>query len=135
MGQVAGAVPVMAGIGALRTDEAVQLGQDAAAIGADAVLLAPVSYTPLSEDEVFTHFETVARAVTVPVCIYNNPGTTHFAFSAGLIARLSRVPGIAGVKNPAPGAETVPAHLEELRAKTPGISRWATVWIGMRPRR
>jgi 4-hydroxy-tetrahydrodipicolinate synthase len=118
--QVAGAVPVMVGIGALRTDEAVQLGQDAAAIGADAVLLAPVSYTPLSEDEVFTHFETVARAVTVPVCIYNNPGTTHFTFSAGLIARLSRVPGIAGVKNPAPGAETVHAHLEELRAKTPG---------------
>jgi 4-hydroxy-tetrahydrodipicolinate synthase len=117
--QVAGKIPVLVGIGALRTDDAVQFGQDAQAAGADAVLLAPVSYTPLTSQEVFTHFETVARAVELPLCIYNNPGTTHFSFSTDLTARLSRVDRIAAVKNPAPEARAVEAHLRELRANVP----------------
>ena len=121
--QVGGQVPVMVGIGALRTDEAVRLGQDAKGAGADAVLLAPVSYTPLTEEEVFTHFATVAEAVDLPVCIYNNPGTTHFTFSTELIARLSRVPHVAAVKNPAPDASTLPGSLRALRAAaSPGFS-------------
>ena len=37
-----------------------------------------MSYTPLTEDEVFEHFATVARESGLPLCIYDNPGTTHF---------------------------------------------------------
>ena len=113
---VAGRAPILAGIGALRTDDAVLLAQDARTAGAAAGLLAPVSYTPLLDDEVFTHFETVAREGGLPLVVYNNPATTHFTFTTGLLARLSRVPGIVAVKNPAPAAEAVPAHLQELRA-------------------
>ena len=111
--------PLLVGIGAIRTDEAVQFGQDAKTAGASAALLAPVSYTPLKSDEVFTHFETVAQKIDLPVCIYNNPGTTHFTFTPDLIARLSQVPGIVAVKNPAPPADGVAAHLQDLRARTP----------------
>ena len=121
--QVGGRAPVMVGIGALRTDEAVRLGQDAKGAGADAVLLAPVSYAPLTEEEVFTHFATVAAAVGLPLCIYNNPGTTHFTFSDALVARLSRVPHIVAVKNPAPDASALPGSLRNLRAAaSPGFS-------------
>ncbi len=117
--QVGGKTPILVGIGALRTNDVVQFGQDAKAAGADAVLLAPVSYTPLTDDEVFTHFETVARAVGLPVCVYNNPGTTHFTISPGLVARVSCVPNIVAVKNPSPAASAVPDLLRELRATTP----------------
>ncbi len=121
--QVGGQVPIMVGIGALRTDEAVRLGQDAKGAGADAVLLAPVSYTPLTGEEVFTHFATVAEAVGLPLCIYNNPGTTHFTFSSELIARLSRVPQVCAVKNPALDAGAMPGGLRTLRAvASPGFS-------------
>ena len=121
--QVGGKVPVMVGIGALRTDEAVRLGQDAKGAGADAVLLAPVSYTPLTDEEVFTHFAAVAGAVGLPLCIYNNPGTTHFTFSDELIARLSRVPQVCAVKNPAPDASALPGGFRSLRAAaSPGFS-------------
>jgi len=119
LAQVGDRMPVMVGIGALRTDDAVRLGQDAKAAGAAAGLLAPVSYTPLTEDEVFTHFETVARQVDLPLCIYNNPATTRFTFSVDLIARLSRLPNIVAVKNPAPPAEAAAANLSELRGKVP----------------
>jgi 4-hydroxy-tetrahydrodipicolinate synthase len=114
-----GEVPVMAGVGALRTDEAVALAKDAEAAGAGAGLLAPVSYTPLLDDEVFVHFQTVAGESGLPICIYNNPGVTHFTFSAELIQRLSGVPGVVAVKNPSPAADQIGAHLGDLRGRVP----------------
>jgi 4-hydroxy-tetrahydrodipicolinate synthase len=102
----------------LRTDEAVALGQDARAVGADAVLLAPVSYLPLNEEEVFVHFETVAEAVGLPLCIYNNPGTTRFDFTPALVARLSRLSYVVALKNPAPASQAE-AEVRVLRNLTP----------------
>ena len=114
-----GGIPIVAGIGALRTDDAVDLARDAHGAGAAGGLLAPVSYTPLNDDEVFEHFATVAAATSLPLCIYNNPGTTHFTFSADLIGRLSRLPTIHAVKNPAPPADAAAEHLGGLRARVP----------------
>jgi 4-hydroxy-tetrahydrodipicolinate synthase len=120
--ELSGAVPLLVGIGAMRTDDAVRHGQDAKAAGADAVLLAPVSYTPLTDDEVFEHFATVARSVDLPVVIYNNPGTTHFTFSPELIIRLSQVPGIVAVKNPSPDAAAVPAEAGGAAGRCAGLA-------------
>ncbi|SHG87760.1 4-hydroxy-tetrahydrodipicolinate synthase [Cognatiyoonia sediminum] len=99
---LAGKVPLIVGVGAMRTDEAVALAQDAAAEGADAVLMAPVSYTPLTQDEAFGHYRAVTAAAGLPMCVYNNPGTTHFTFSEALVQRLAEVDGIAAVKMPLP---------------------------------
>jgi len=96
------AKPLIVGVGALRTDDAVALAQDAAAEGADGLLLAPMSYTPLLDDEVFAHFKTVSEATSLPLCIYNNPSTTHFTFSSELLVRLAGLPNIAAVKMPLP---------------------------------
>lgn len=117
--EVAGRVPILVGIGALRTDEAAKLAADAKAAGAAVGLLAPVSYTPLRDDEVYEHFATVAREGGLPVCIYDNPGTTHFSFTPGLVGRVSRIPGIVAVKSPAPPRDRIAAHLAELRASVP----------------
>lgn len=108
-------VPIIVGVGALRTDDAVKCAVDAKAIGATAGLLAAVSYTPLTDDEVFEHFATVARASGLPICIYDNPGTTHFRFTPELVGRLSRMPGIVAVKSPAAGRDETIAHLATLR--------------------
>ena len=116
---LAGPVPVMAGIGALRTDDVLALGREAQDAGAAAALLAPVSYTPLSDDEVFGLFETVAAELDIPICIYNNPGTTHFTFSLDLIGRLSALPGIIGVKNPVPDPQKVAQQHAALKARVP----------------
>ncbi len=120
VGYLDGRVPLIVGIGALRTDEAQNLARDAEAAGADGLLLAPVSYTPLMDEEVFQHFIAVAQATDLPVCIYNNPATTHFTFSDALVGRLAKVPGIVAVKNPAPPPAEAPARHEALRARVPG---------------
>lgn len=116
---VAGRTPLIVGTGAMRTDEAIRLAKDAEAAGADGLLLAPVSYTPLRDEEVFRHFSAIAGATGLPVCIYNNPSTTHFTFSDALIARLAEVPRIEAVKNPGlPAAEIGPRH-DALRPLVP----------------
>jgi 4-hydroxy-tetrahydrodipicolinate synthase len=117
--ETGGRTPVVVGVGALRTDEAVKLALDAKALGAAAGLLAAVSYTPLTEDEVFEHFSTVARESALPIVIYDNPGTTHFSFSPVLVARLAQVPGIVAIKNPTDRPEAIASHLADQRDRVP----------------
>ncbi len=112
---LAGSLPVLAGVGALRTDEAAALAGDARAAGADAGLLAMMSYFPLRDDEVFAHYQAVAAA-GLPLCVYDNPTVTHFTFSPALIGRLSQVPGIQAAKVGAPEPAAAPAALAALRA-------------------
>ena len=126
--EAAGRVPVLVGVGALRTDDALDLARDAAAAGAAMGLLAPVSYTPLTADEVFAHFEAVAEGSGLPLCIYDNPGTTHFSFGVDLVGRLARLPGIVALKRPAAPAEDVAGDLAALRAAVPeGFSLGSSV--------
>jgi len=109
---------MIVGIGALRTDTAVDLARDAEAAGADGVLLAPVSYTPLYDEEVFQHVQTVARAMqtSTPMCIYNNPSTTHFVFSKSLLIRLAtEIKHVKAFKMPLP--HNVAEELKEFQQR------------------
>ena len=135
MKSVGGRISVIVGVGALRTDEAEALARDAKAAGADGLLLAPMSYTPLTEEEVFRHMVSVAEAGGLPLCIYNNPGTTRFVFSDDLIVRLAEVPGINAIKMPLPADGDFGAGLARLRARTPkGFSiGYSGDWGGRNP--
>lgn len=118
-----GRIPVIAGIGALRTDSAVELAHDAMESGADAVLLPPMSYSPLTNAEVEAHFRAVARAAPLPLCIYNNPGTTRFTFAPDLLDRLSALPTVAAVKMPPPADGDFAAELAQFRRGAMGALR------------
>ncbi|RNF36260.1 dihydrodipicolinate synthase family protein [Paracoccus methylarcula] len=113
-----GRTPLIVGVGSLRTDQAAELAKDAAAAGADGLLLAPMSYQPLTEEEVYLHFRTVAESGGLPLCIYNNPGTTKFTFSHNLIARLSQLPNVAAIKMPLPADGDFAGELAALRSTT-----------------
>ncbi|WP_336755210.1 dihydrodipicolinate synthase family protein [Pantoea sp. USHLN298] len=106
------AIPVMVSIGAVSTTEVLQLAEDAQQAGAAALLLPPLGYQALREEEVFTLYQTVACHVSVPICVYDNPGTTHFAFSDALLGRIAALPGIASIKIPG-----VPADLQAARER------------------
>jgi 4-hydroxy-tetrahydrodipicolinate synthase len=124
----AGPVPVLVGIGALRTRHVLELAEDAQRAGASALLLAPVSYQALTEDDVFGLFETVTAHVSVPLVVYDNPGTTHFTFSEELYARVARLPHVASIKIPGvPAApEQVAERVGRIRALLP-----ASVTVGI----
>lgn len=117
----AGGVPVFVGVGALRTSDVLAHVDDATAAGADGVLLAPMTYLPLTDDDVLELFSTVTRHAGVPVIVYDNPGTTHFTFSLDLYARITELPGIASIKIPGVPTEPTAArrHVEAIRAVVP----------------
>ncbi|MBB6116136.1 4-hydroxy-tetrahydrodipicolinate synthase [Rahnella inusitata] len=114
-------VPVMVSIGATSTAEVLHLAEDAQQAGVSAVLLAPVSYQKLTADEVFTLYETVSRHLSVPMCVYDNPNTTHFEFSDDLYVRVAQLPHVASIKIPNLSADplTTRARLEAIRALLP----------------
>lgn len=115
----AGRTPLIVGVGALTTDVAVDLARDARHAGADGLLLAPMSYQPLTDEEVFRHFEAIAAAGELPLCIYNNPGTTKFIFSPELIARLAKISNVTAVKMPLPADGDYAGEIQRLRRMTP----------------
>lgn len=117
----AGVTPVFAGVGALRTSQVLRHVDDAEAAGAQAVLLAPMTYQPLTHDDVFELFRTVTEHTELPVIVYDNPGTTHFAFTTELHGRIAQLPGIASVKIPGVPADPAEArdHVAAIRAAVP----------------
>jgi 4-hydroxy-tetrahydrodipicolinate synthase len=117
----AAGVPVLIGIGALGTRDVLALARHAQEAGAAGVLLAPVSYQKLTDDEVFGLYETVTRSLSIPLCVYDNPGTTHFEFSDELHGRIAQLPGVGSIKIPGvpPDPEAAGARVGRLRALIP----------------
>ena len=133
-----GDVPVIIGIGALRTADVLACAEDAQAAGAHGLLLPPMSYQPLRESEVFDLYRTVAASVSIPLCVYDNPTTTRFEFSDRLYARIAELPRVGSIKIPAvPGrADQVRARIANLRSALPldvtlGISGDASAAAGL----
>lgn len=124
----AGEKPVFVGVGALRTSQVLAHVESAETAGAAGVLLAPMTYQSLTEDDVFELFRTVTERTEVPVIVYDNPGTTHFTFTTDLYTRIAQLPGIASIK--IPGVPTDPTkareHVDSIRAAVP-----ETVTIGV----
>jgi 4-hydroxy-tetrahydrodipicolinate synthase len=87
---VAGRVPVIAGIAELTTAAAVAKARKAEALGADMLMVIPISYWRLTDDEIFDHFAAVAAASSLPVMIYNNPATSGVDMSPALMVRMVR---------------------------------------------
>lgn len=119
--QHAGSVPVIVGIGGLRTSQVRMHADDAQEAGASAVLLAPVTYQALDDGEVFGLFEGVTAGLSVPLVVYDNPGTTHVTFTDELYGRIAALPHVASIKIPGVPAEPAEAaaRVQTIRDRIP----------------
>ena len=88
MDEIGGRLPVIVGVGALRTDVAQSLARH-------------------------------AEASDLPICIYNNPTTTHSTFSTDVLARLAAVLSIRAVKMPLPANGEFAGEIATLRTVLP----------------
>lgn len=93
-------IPVMIGISALNQRDVLLNAEDAQTAGASAVLLAPMSYQQLTENEVYKLYEVITSKLSVPLCVYDNPGTTHFNFTDELHGRIAQLPNVRSIKIP-----------------------------------
>ncbi|HTO68707.1 MAG TPA: 4-hydroxy-tetrahydrodipicolinate synthase [Myxococcota bacterium] len=112
-------VPVIAGSGSNSTREAIELTSAARSAGADAALLISPYYNKPTQEGIFQHYRAVAQESRLPILAYNIPGRTASRLESETIARMSRVPGIAGLKEC--GADLI-ATSETLAQVAPGFA-------------
>lgn len=93
----AGRVPVVVGTGAPTTKQVLMWAQHAKEAGAAGVMaLPPVNYKP-RESEIIAHYEALSK-VGIPIIAYNNPRDYPIDLTPELLARLSKLDNMVGVK-------------------------------------
>lgn len=92
-------VPVIVGVGGNNTQALVKDLEQYPLAKATAVLSASPYYSKPSQEGIFQHYKTLAKASPKPVLIYNVPGRTGRNVSAATTTRLANeVENIAGIK-------------------------------------
>jgi len=86
--QVGGRVPVVIGIAELTTKTAIDRARFAQLAGADVVMISPLAYYSLTEQEIRQHFTSIAEAIDIPIMLYNNPATCGVDMSPQLMLSL-----------------------------------------------
>jgi 4-hydroxy-tetrahydrodipicolinate synthase len=95
----AGRVPVIAGVAATTTADAVAQARRWADLGADGILAVLEAYFPISEEGVVAYFSAIADAADLPVTLYTNPNFQRSDLSLAAIERLSHHPNIRYLKD------------------------------------
>jgi len=102
IGQAAGAVPVLVGVGEAGSERAAGWARIAQVAGADAVVgMLPYYYSTATVGEVVAHFEHIAAATSLPVLLYNIPSRTKDVIPLEAVARLRRHDQVVGIKDSA----------------------------------
>jgi dihydrodipicolinate synthase/N-acetylneuraminate lyase len=93
-------VPVVIHVGTADAESTAELAAHAAEHNADAVaVVPPYYYSDHSEYEIIAHYTAVAKAMPLPIFIYENPKYSGISIAPGLAVRMKeRVPTLKGIK-------------------------------------
>ena len=99
--EVAGRVPVIAGIYADGTQEAIELARDA--VGAAGLLVFPPTLfmwgAQLKTDMVLRHFSALADAVDLPLVVFEYPPASGIGYGPETLGELCKIPSVVAVKD------------------------------------
>ena len=116
--QVAGRVPILAGVGGNNTDNVMLLSKAAESRGADAVLAVAPYYNKPTQEGMVQHFSKVADAVQIPLVLYNVPGRTSSNLLPATALRLAEHGNIIGIKE---ASGSLPQVMEILDGRPEGF--------------
>jgi len=95
----AGRVPVVAGVAATTTADAVTQAREMERIGCSGILAILEAYFPVGDDGVYAYFAAIAEATDLPVVLYTNPNFQRSDLSLPVIERLSHLPNVQYIKD------------------------------------
>lgn len=94
----AGRIPVIAGTGSNDTKYAVELSQEAEALGADGLLMVTPYYNKTSQRGLVAHFGVVAENVKTPIILYSVQSRTGVNILPETALELSKYENIVAIK-------------------------------------
>jgi len=93
-----GKVPVLAGAGGYNTAEVIEIAKELRHMGADGILSVTPYYNKPTQEGLVQHFQAIAKAVPLPIIVYNIQGRTGVNVEPATLKRLAEIDNIVGVK-------------------------------------
>lgn len=91
-------VPVIAGVGTNSTAATIENAAAAEKTGVDGLLVVVPYYNKPNQESLYEHFAQVAKAIKLPIMMYNVPGRTGVNMTAKTSVALSKIPNISALK-------------------------------------
>ena len=114
-----GKVPVIAGVGGNNTKKVIENTRDVRALGVQGVLAVAPYYNKPTQEGLYQHFKAIAESADLPVVLYNVPSRTASNIEPATVARLSKIPNIAAIKE---ASGSIVQQMEVLNSVEPGFA-------------
>ncbi|MGH9364138.1 MAG: dihydrodipicolinate synthase family protein [Thermoanaerobaculia bacterium] len=114
---IAGRLPLVAGISALSTAEAVELARAAKSAGCTGLMALPVYVYRGDWRETEAHFRAILTATNLPCMLYNNPVAYGTDVTPEQIANLAELPNLEAVKESSMDVRRITAIRERLGSR------------------
>ncbi len=106
--RVSGARKIIMGAGSNSTKTAIESSKKAVELGADAILSVVPYYNKPNQQGIIEHFSSIARAVDIPIIMYNIPGRTGVNMTPSTAAFLAKeFPNIVALKQSFPDMDVI----------------------------
>lgn len=97
--KTAGRIPVIAGTGGNATSVVIDFSKKAEALGVDGLLVVTPFYNKATQNGLYAHYKEIAKAVSLPIIMYNVPSRTGCNIAPETAVRLARdCENIVGIK-------------------------------------
>lgn len=93
-----GKTKIIANSGNYNTKESIHLSKLAAKAKVDGLLLVTPYYNKPTQNGLYAHFSAIAKAVSLPIILYNVPSRTSVNLEAETTIKLSKIKNIIGIK-------------------------------------
>jgi len=114
--EVAGKVPIVAGVGGNNTRKIAALAEEVTELGVQGILSVAPYYNKPTQEGLYQHFMTIAESTRLPMIVYNVPGRTSSNIEPATVARLSKISNIIGIKE---ASGSITQQMEVLAAVGP----------------
>jgi len=104
---VAGRVPVVVHTADISTRKVIMYSRHAEKAGAAGLMIVPPYYEPLSEGELFAHYQAVSDAVGIPIMVYNIPSAAGVDMGPRFIDCLTAIEQVKMLKDSTGNALTL----------------------------
>jgi len=116
--EVAGKVPVIAGVGGNNTRKLIDLAAEVRGLGVQGILSVAPYYNKPTQEGLYQHFRAIAESTDLPIILYNVPGRTSSNIEPATVARLSQISNIIGIKE---ASGSIVQQMEVLAAVAQGF--------------